>query len=379
MTGTNGVKGKVIFLQSFFPMETRYHGEGQLVNLVRDLNKNGIDSTIAVLIPNPLFEKDMYHTLRHRFWKFIFSANHQIADLYRKVILGYSKKDFTKFKLFPIWNVCDLNHLKPIFVVTWDWESAYYLSKCNNASFRKIQVLHYHPFEEYFRDYVLDDRISKYVEAYYSDMIKVAISYEQIRDFDGRRVYHWLQGIDLDIFFRQKSSIGDPLKILIPLRKPKEKGALSALQAAEIISTHHREVSIESFGNYPFKIPSFIHHHGYVDFIELLDLYRRCDIFVLPSLNEGFSYPGLEAMASGCAVVSTRNGGSDQYIRDRYNGILVEPGDSLALANAVIELVENRELLKKIISNGQKTVLEYSNQKASERFIEILNKAYFNS
>ena len=50
----------------------------------------------------------------------------------------------------------------------------------------------------------------------------------------------------------------------------------------------------------------------------------------------------------------------------------MEPGDSLALANAVIELTENRELLNKIIVNAQKTVREYSYEKASERFIEIL-------
>ena len=46
-------------------------------------------------------------------------------------------------------------------------------------------------------------------------------------------------------------------------------------------------------------------------------------------------------MASGCALVSTRNGGSEQYITDRLDGILVEPGDSLALANAVKELQIN--------------------------------------
>ena len=77
-------------------------------------------------------------------------------------------------------------------------------------------------------------------------------------------------------------------------------------------------------------------------------------------------------MASGCALVSTRNGGSDQYITDRHDGVLVEPGDSLALANAVIELIENRELLNKIIVNARETVREYSYEKATERFIEIL-------
>jgi glycosyltransferase involved in cell wall biosynthesis len=258
--------------------------------------------------------------------------------------------------------------------VSWDWASAYYLAKFNVPSFRKIQVLHYEPLEEYLKDYMPADLIPKFIEAYYSDMTKVAISKVQMGDFNGRKVYHWLQGINLDIFFRQKTAIGDPPRILIPLRKPKEKGAFYALQAAEIIFRHNRDVAISSFGDYKGNVPGFINHHGRVNFFTLLELYRESDIFVLPSIAEGFSYPGLEAMASGCALVSTRNGGSDQYITDRHDGILVEPGDGSALAKAVIELIENRRLLKKIIFNGQETVLGYSYQKASERFIEILRE-----
>ena len=101
------------------------------------------------------------------------------------------------------------------------------------------------------------DLISKVVEAYYSGMTKVAISKEQTGDFNGRKVYHWLQGINVDIFFRQKAAICDPPRILIPLRKPKEKGAIYALQAAEIIFRHNRDVAINSFGDYKGKYPRF--------------------------------------------------------------------------------------------------------------------------
>lgn len=372
MTNSKGINGKIIFLNTVFPMETRHAADGQLANLVYNLNKNGIDSSVALLIRNPLFERGTYHTLRSRLAKTIVSIDRRIPDLYRRVILGYKKSDLIQVKSFPIWDVCDLSHSHPHFVVTWDWVSAYYLNKCNAPSFRKIQVLHYGPLEEYLKDYMPADLTPKVVEAYYSGMTKVAISKKQIGDFNGRKVYHWLQGINVDIFFRQKTSIGDPPRILIPLRNPKEKGAIYALQAAEIIFRHNRDVAINSFGDYKGNIPGFINHHGRVNFSTLLELYRGSDIFVIPSIEEGFSLPGLEAMASGCALVSTRNGGSEQYITDRHDGILVEPGDSLALANAVIELIENRRLLKKIIVNARETVREYSYEKATERFIEIL-------
>lgn len=200
MTNSKGINGKIIFLNTGFPLETRYTTDGQLANLVYNLNKNGIDSSVAVLIRNPLFERGTYHTLRSRLAKTIASADRRIPDLYRRAILGYKKSDLIRVKSFPIWDVCDLNHSYPHFVVAWDWASAYYLNKCNPPSFRKIQVLHYRPLEEYTKDYMPADLISKVVEAYYSGMTKVAISIEQIGDFNGRKVYHWLQGVNVDIF-----------------------------------------------------------------------------------------------------------------------------------------------------------------------------------
>ena len=63
MTNSKGINGKIIFLNTVFPMETRHAADGQLANLVYNLNKNGIDSSVALLIRNPLFERGTYHTL----------------------------------------------------------------------------------------------------------------------------------------------------------------------------------------------------------------------------------------------------------------------------------------------------------------------------
>ena len=104
------------------------------------------------------------------------------------------------------------------------------------------------------------------------------------------------------------------------------------------------------------------------------NLYRESDIFILPSLEEGFSFPGLEAMASGCVVISTKNGGSDQYITDGFNGLLVERGDVKAMANAVLKLVDDPVTLRSLITNAQKVVWEYTYEKSAQRFINILKE-----
>jgi glycosyltransferase involved in cell wall biosynthesis len=158
------------------------------------------------------------------------------------------------------------------------------------------------------------------------------------------------------------------------LRNPREKGAIYAIHAAEIIHNSNKNLRIVSYGDYSGEIPKFIQHLGIVDFLNLIKLYRESDIFILPSLSEGFSLPGLEAMASGCAVISTKNGGSDQYIIDGFNGLLVEKKNSKALADAVLKLANDPLLLKTFITNGQKIVMEYTYEKAAQRFINILRE-----
>jgi len=76
---------------------------------------------------------------------------------------------------------------------------------------------------------------------------------------------------------------------------------------------------------------------GAVDHDELPAIYRRSDLFVLPSHFEGMSNALLEAMASGLPVVVTATGGADELIDG--NGLIVGAGDSGALGRAVIDIL----------------------------------------
>ena len=67
-------------------------------------------------------------------------------------------------------------------------------------------------------------------------------------------------------------------------------------------------------------------------------------VAVMPSLNEALSNVLLESMAAGAPVVATRVGGTPEALIDGETGLLVEPGDSNAIATAVAQLLDNREL-----------------------------------
>ena len=71
-------------------------------------------------------------------------------------------------------------------------------------------------------------------------------------------------------------------------------------------------------------------------------------VAVMPSLNEALSNVLLESMAARAPVVATRVGGTPEALVDGQTGLLVEPGDSAAITEAVARLLDNRELATRL-------------------------------
>ena len=91
---------------------------------------------------------------------------------------------------------------------------------------------------------------------------------------------------------------------------------------------------------------------GYADYDTVPDLYRAADVFVSPTYAEGFSNTILEAMAAGLAVVSTHSVGVSDCLRDGENGLLVQPGDVAALADALARVIEDEPLRRRLAEDG---------------------------
>jgi len=89
-------------------------------------------------------------------------------------------------------------------------------------------------------------------------------------------------------------------------------------------------------------------------------LLRTADLFVSASLYESFSLPCLEAMASGCAVITTKNKGVEEYAEDGTNCIMVAMNDPRDLAEKIIRVIESDTLKNNLISEGLKTATQYT-------------------
>lgn len=87
---------------------------------------------------------------------------------------------------------------------------------------------------------------------------------------------------------------------------------------------------------------------------------KAFDVFVLPSIKEGLPYVILEAMAAGLPIVASHIGGVPEMIKNNDNGFLLFPRDTDALAQKILELINNPALGQKFSRASQKKVQEFS-------------------
>ena len=105
----------------------------------------------------------------------------------------------------------------------------------------------------------------------------------------------------------------------------------------------------------------------------LSDYYQACDLFVLPSVREGFGIVFLDAMCRGKPCVAARAGGLPEVVEDGRTGILVEPGDEKALTRAMIRLLTDPAMRTAMGQAGQKRFYgELSFDRFSERLEAVL-------
>jgi len=109
---------------------------------------------------------------------------------------------------------------------------------------------------------------------------------------------------------------------------------------------------------------------GRVD--DMSGFYPTLDLFVLPSLSEGFPLTNIEAMASGVPVLSTRIAGIPEAIHDGEQGLLVSPRDTQGLAAAIERMIADPTLRKTMGRNARQRVLEeFTIQRTAENFAAL--------
>jgi mannosylfructose-phosphate synthase len=114
---------------------------------------------------------------------------------------------------------------------------------------------------------------------------------------------------------------------------------------------------------------------GYVPDEMLVPYYRQAEVFVLPSLFEPFGMTALEAMACGTPVVASRPGGIRTVITTEENGLLVDPADPDEFAEAMVRLLKDRALGRRLGEAGRQTIVaQFSWEAIAERHIAFYRR-----
>ncbi|MAW30372.1 MAG: N-acetyl-alpha-D-glucosaminyl L-malate synthase BshA [Flavobacteriales bacterium] len=95
------------------------------------------------------------------------------------------------------------------------------------------------------------------------------------------------------------------------------------------------------------------------------------DVFILPSESESFGLVALEAMASRNAIVSTNNGGISELNIDKVTGFLSKVGDIQKMANDIILLLQNQDLLEKFKLNAFDHASNFDIHKVLPKYLNV--------
>jgi glycosyltransferase involved in cell wall biosynthesis len=120
------------------------------------------------------------------------------------------------------------------------------------------------------------------------------------------------------------------------------------------------------------KLHKYVRFLGFVPIETLAVLYRLADVFVFPSLYEGFGLPPLEAMASGAPVVTSNVSSLPEVVGDA--ALLVDPYDPESIAEGMRRVLTDADLRATLRARGLAQVQQYSWQQSIEQVHRIYNE-----
>jgi glycosyltransferase involved in cell wall biosynthesis len=191
-----------------------------------------------------------------------------------------------------------------------------------------------------------------------------------------------VDGVDFDVFYKigDRSAFDRQKRVLMPYREDIWKGLMDGLAAFVKVKTRCPGVRFTVYGRKPSfldakhapEIPEWVEFCDSPTDADLAALYNESDIFVSPSWAEGFSLPAVEAMACGCALVSTRAGGISDCLTNGETALLVPIQDPHALAAAICTLIEDDSQRRRIAENGHTFAKLFTWEAATKKLERIL-------
>ncbi len=271
------------------------------------------------------------------------------------------------------------------------YENALYMLIFN--LFNVPSIMHIHStvlHENYNHSNILGKTVISWIFSRYSKVVVLSESWKKTLintiGLDPRKVAIVTNAADIPDALgktacRNILGLSSDMKILFTIGTLIERKGFNylVLSMAEILKARDDVICfIGGSGQLNKSLQTQINELGLSDHVKLLGFIptgvlhvwlNACDIFVLPSLREGFPIVQIEAMACGKPVVATRNGGSEDIITSDNIGLLCHPGDPVDLGQKIL-LALDKEWDEDLIRN---TAYAYNWDNTTEQTINIYN------
>lgn len=156
------------------------------------------------------------------------------------------------------------------------------------------------------------------------------------------------------------------------------KGLADSVEVLRAIHQARPDVQLLAFGSFarPEGLPVEIAYHRKPVGRRLVEqVYNRASVFLCASRSEGFGFPSIEAMACGAALVSTANGGVDDFAQDGVNAVVRPVGDCRALADAVLCLLDDEQQRLRLVTSALDSVARFTWEASAEHFHRAVRAA----
>ena len=190
-------------------------------------------------------------------------------------------------------------------------------------------------------------------------------------------------GVNLNDFYRfKKKSQTRSLKIIYVGQLSVRKGIIYLLEAFNELSYSKKNYSIELLcvGDIDHEITNIVKNfkkNPKITFLgaqkqkNLIKYYNSSDIFILPSIEEGLAMVQLQALACGVPVISTKNSGAEDIIKEQVNGMTIEPFSVNDIKKKIIYFTDNKNLLEKYSDKALESSKNFSWEIYSKKLIKI--------
>jgi glycosyltransferase involved in cell wall biosynthesis len=190
------------------------------------------------------------------------------------------------------------------------------------------------------------------------------------------RAFHVPYGIRHEKYRLTKPIEGRPHRVAMLYNLHPVKLAELGIKAIDLAKRELPELEAVIFGTTETiqPLPGWMEHIGSpAQDVLVDDVYNDSQLFVSPALMEGFGLAAVESMACGCALVTTANGGSDDYAHHESTAMVSEPHDVETMAENIVRLVTDDQLRESIAGRGRDAALGFDWDRSASILEEILD------